>query len=71
MTTTPELADLCAVCGTTTLKARFLLAFGLENVERGFCLFGMPAGGRQRLFEDCSDKKNIAGYVSALKILFN
>jgi hypothetical protein len=31
----------------------------------------MFAGGRQRLFEDCSDKKNLAENVSALHIVFN
>ena len=42
-----------------SIKARFLWRFGLKNVGRGFCLLGMSAGGRQRLFEDCSDKKNL------------
>ena len=31
----------------------------------------MSAGGRQRLFEDCSDKKKLAENVSALHIVFN
>jgi uncharacterized metal-binding protein len=31
----------------------------------------MSAGGRQRLFEDCFDKKSLAGNVSALRIVFN
>ena len=30
----------------------------------------MSAGGRQRLFEDCSEK-NLAGNVSALHVVFN